>query len=218
MSRRQCPSLRSTCQIGKTSKQEACKIFAKHSLTTAKKIITKYKHLLDTKPPKKKHTIKFSFSRIHCCGLHPRQIWQPSYPPQRQLGCYIPLTTHIFSKARPHLPWYHQPYGGLHMCNTSTPMAMHSRSHLHNRCPTPTPIFEQFTRALYDGCLKLLSKGKTPCLDNIPNDILKILPDICHAMLFLFFIQYYLQHSIMDIWKHSTLSTSIKISNPTQLP
>ena len=111
-----------------------------------------------------------------------------------------------------------KPSGGLHVCSTPTPMAMHSRSHLHNRCPNPTLIFEQFTCALYDNCLKHFSKGKTPCMDNIPYDILKIIPDIFHDMLFLFSTQYYLQHSILYIWKHSNIIHLHKKIQPHTTP
>lgn len=71
MLRRQCPSLRSPCQIGKTSKLEACQIIAKHSLTTAKEMITHINTYYTLNP--RKYTINFSPPRFHCHGLRPRQ-------------------------------------------------------------------------------------------------------------------------------------------------
>jgi hypothetical protein len=59
-----------------------------------------------------------------------------------------------------------------------------------------------FTHITYD---KSLFKGKTPCLDGIPNNILKALPTSFHEMLFLFFQQCYQQKSIPKEWKHCTI-------------
>jgi hypothetical protein len=46
---------------------------------------------------------------------------------------------------------------------------------------------------VFDNSLKKLARGKTPGLDNIPNEILKALHPTFHDMLFLFFRQCYHQ-------------------------
>lgn len=78
-----------------------------------------------------------------------------------------------------------------------------------------------FTIIIYDSCLKNLSKGKFPRLHIIPN------VNNFHTMLYLFFLQCYLQKYILKEWKHDITvlfhknhqapqkSTNHKIGNPT---
>ena len=68
---------------------------------------------------------------------------------------------------------------------------------LDNRCPNPSPISpNSFKGTLYDNYYERSSKGKTSDPNSIPNDILQILLDIFHDMLFLFLPQCHLQNSI----------------------
>lgn len=60
-----------------------------------------------------------------------------------------------------------------------------------------------------------LSKGKTPCLDEILNKILKALLRDFHDMMFPFFLQCYNQKSITKKWKHSTIVLLHKKDNPS---
>ena len=57
---------------------------------------------------------------------------------------------------------------------------------LDKRGPRRPQITAQFTRAIYDKCVKRLTKGKAPGPDNISNDTIKTLPPQCHDLIFFF--------------------------------
>ena len=75
----------------------------------------------------------------------------------------------------------------------------------------------QFNWEVFDGCIKRLTNGKAPGPDNIPNDILKLLPAPWQDLLFLFFKHCYNQRSIPHYWKHSKTILLHKRDDPTQL-
>jgi hypothetical protein len=88
---------------------------------------------------------------------------------------------------------------------------------LDKRGPHNPQISPQFTREIYDNCVKKLTKDKIPGPDNIPNDIIKILPPNCQTLIFLFFLHCYKQREIPTSWKHSKTILLHKKEDPTQL-
>ena len=88
---------------------------------------------------------------------------------------------------------------------------------LEKKGPQGTQITTQFIRATYDKCVKRLTKRKAPGPDNIPNDIIKILPLQCHDLMYLFFHHCYKQREIPTQWKHSITILLYKKEDPTQL-
>jgi hypothetical protein len=64
-------------------------------------------------------------------------------------------------------------------------------------------ITNSFDLSTYDLCIKYLGNGKAPDLDNIPNFILKNMPEQFNMLLFLFFHQCYKQQQISNSWKTS---------------
>ena len=96
-------------------------------------------------------------------------------------------------------------------------MALTTRLHPRKRGPPNTQITHQFTREIYDSCIKRLTRGKAPGPDNIPNDILKALPPQWQDLLFLFFKHCYKQRTIPHYWKHSKTILLHKKDDPTHI-
>ena len=88
---------------------------------------------------------------------------------------------------------------------------------LDKRGPHNSQIGTKFNKEIYDNCVKRLPKGKTPGPDNIPNDIIKILPTQCQNLIFLFFLHCYKQQEIPTSWKHSKTILLHKKDDPTKL-
>ena len=78
-------------------------------------------------------------------------------------------------------------------------------------------ISTQFTREIYDNCVKRLTKCKASGPDNISNDIIKTLPPQCQDLMFLFFHHCYKQREIPTYWKYSKIILLHKKENPTHL-
>jgi hypothetical protein len=96
-------------------------------------------------------------------------------------------------------------------------MAFTRRNHTRQTWVQYAQISSQFTREIYDNCVKRLTKGKTPGPDNILNDIIKVLPSQCQNLIFLFFLHCYKQREIPTSWKHSKIILLHKKEDPTQL-
>ena len=75
-----------------------------------------------------------------------------------------------------------------------------------------------FTRTIYDKCVKRLTKGKAPGPDNIPTNIIKILPPQCHDLMYLFFHHCYKQREIPTQWKQSKTILLHKKKTPPNWP
>jgi hypothetical protein len=78
-------------------------------------------------------------------------------------------------------------------------------------------IANTFDRSTYDLCLKYLGNNKAPGLDNIPNSILKNMPNQFHDLLFLLFQQCYKQQQIPTSWKTSLIILLYKKSDSSIL-
>jgi hypothetical protein len=78
-------------------------------------------------------------------------------------------------------------------------------------------ISNTFDRATYDLCLKNLGNNKAPGPDNIPNSILKNMPNQFHDLLLLIFKQCYKQQQIPTSWKTSLTILLYKKSDPSIL-
>ena len=78
-------------------------------------------------------------------------------------------------------------------------------------------ISNTFDRSAYDMCLKYLGNNKAPRQDNIPNSILKNMPNQFYDLFFLLFQQCYKQQQIPTSWKTSLTILLYKKSNPSIL-
>ena len=78
-------------------------------------------------------------------------------------------------------------------------------------------ISNTFDRITYDLCLKYLGNNKASRLDNIPNSILKNMPNQFHDLLFLLFQYCYKQQQIPTSWKTSLTILLYKKSDPSIL-
>ena len=77
--------------------------------------------------------------------------------------------------------------------------------------------YNYLSKETYDICLKNLAKNKTPRLDQIPNILLKNMPQCFHNLLFLFFKQCYKQKQILASWKTNITILLYKKGDPSQL-
>jgi hypothetical protein len=78
-------------------------------------------------------------------------------------------------------------------------------------------ISNTFDRITYDLCLKYLGNNKAPGPDNIPNSILKNMPNQFHNLLFLPFQQCYKQQQIPNSGKTSLTILLYKKPDPSIL-
>jgi hypothetical protein len=181
--------------IGKTSKNEAYKITAKRAMLNIKTAIKKYRTLLNTKPksihknifqPTTENSLDCIQNPNRTILTNPSDIAHEIYRTQqssfqRQAPTCEDSIDHpdTCMCAIRKYPWHTQ--DGII---------------LEKRGPQGTQITTQFTRTTYDKCVKRLTKGKAPGPDNIPNDIIKILPPQCHDLMYLFFHHCYKQREI----------------------
>ena len=105
----------------------------------------------------------------------------------------------------------------MFMCSPKYPWHSLQGIILEKRGNPNTHISKQFTREVYDCCIKRLTKGKAPGPDNIPNDIIKALPTPWQDLLYLFFQQCYKQKKIPQYWKHSKTILLHKKDDPTHI-
>lgn len=75
-------------------------------------------------------------------------------------------------------------------------------------------IASQFTREVFDLSLKNLAQGKTPCLDNTPNEVLQALPTTFQELLFQFSWQCYKHNQIPTTWRHNKSILLCKKEDP----
>jgi hypothetical protein len=88
---------------------------------------------------------------------------------------------------------------------------------LEKQDETNASIVNTFDRTTYNLCLKYLGNNKAPGPDNIPNSIIKNLPQHFHDLLFLMFLQCYKQEQIPTTWKTSLTILLYKKADPTIL-
>ena len=105
----------------------------------------------------------------------------------------------------------------MYVCSTEVSWHTQQGIILDKRGPPIAQIWRQFTREVYDGCIKRLTKDKAPGLDNIPNDKIKALPTPWQDILFLFIKQCSEQRSIPHYWKHSKTIQLHKKDDPIHL-
>ena len=189
--------------IGRKTKIEAHKILVKQTAINYKTAITKYRALLNIKSKtiykKIFHpTIESSLDCIRNSKgdilTKPQDIANEIYSTQqiisfqRQIPLCSDTTDHPSSCqcAIRKYPWH-----------------THDGIILEKKRPHTASISTQFTRDIYDNCVKRLTIGKAHCPDNIPNDILKALPPQCQDLIFLFFQHCYKQREIPTQWKYS---------------
>ena len=203
-------------KIGKNAKTEAHKIITKQTSINCKIAITKYRALLNAKPktihkkifnPTNNNSLDCLQNRLGQILTKPQDIANEIYQTQqlsfqRQAPLYDDVTDHhdTCTCAVRKYPWH-----------TQQGFILEKRGHPNAH------ISKQFTREIYDSCLKRLTKGKAPGPDNIPNDILKILPPQWQDLLFLFFKQCYKQKTIPCYWKHSKTILLHKKDDPIHL-
>ena len=172
--------------IGKNAKKEAHKIITKQTAINCKISITKYRTLLNIKPKiiHKKIFHPTTTSMLDCLQNQHSQVITKSDDIAREI--YIiqqkssyrqaPLCDDIIDHPNTCLcavrkyPWHSQQW-----------IIFEKRGN-HN-----IHISTQFTREVYDCCIKHLTKGKTLGPDDIPNDIIKALPTSWQDLLYLFF-------------------------------
>ena len=202
--------------IGKNAKVDAHKIITKQTSINCKKTITKYRALLNSKPktihkkifnPTPKNLLDCLQNSHGQTLVYPQDIAQEIYQTQqksfqRQAPLCDDTTDHpdtCICAVRKY-PWHSQ-QGFI----------------LDKRGPPNAQISQQFTREIYDSCIKRLTRGKIHGPDNIPNDILKVLPPPWHNLIFLFFRQCYKQKTIPHHWKHSKTILLHKKDDPIHL-
>lgn len=183
--------------IGQKTKIEAHKIIVKQTTANCKTAITKYRALLNIKPKTIHKTIFYPIidSSLDCIQnaqgeilTKPQDIANEIYYTQQtSFQRQIPLCSDPINH-----PNTCQCAISKYLWHTQNDILLDKRGH-HT-----TSISTQFTRAIYDNCVKRLTKGKASGPDNIPNDILKALPPQCQDLIFLFF-----QHC----YKHKEIPT-----------
>ena len=202
--------------IGKTAKIEAYKITAKQTTINCKIAIKKYRTLLNTKP-KTIHKKIFQPTTESCldCIQNPQGIIITN-PTDIANEIYQSQQT-SFQKQAPTCDDTIDHPSSCMCAIRKYPWHTQDGLILDKRGPQGAQISTQFTRAIYDKCVKRLTKGKAPGPDNIPNDIIKTLPSQCHDLIYLFFHQCYQHKEIPTQWKHSKTILLHKKEDPTQL-
>jgi len=202
--------------IGRQAKTKAHKIIVKQTSINCKIAITKYRALLNIKPKTihKKIFHPTIESSLDCIKNAQGDILtNPQYIANE---IYYTQQTSFQRQA----PLCSDPIDHPSTCQCAVrkyPWHTHDGIILDKRGHHTTFISTQFTRAIYDNCIKRLTKGKAPGPDNIPNDILKALPPQCQDLIFLFFQHCYKHREIPTQWKHSKTILLHKKDDPIHL-
>ena len=187
--------------IGKTAKIKAYKIIAKQTMINCKIAITIYRALLNIKPKAIHKTNNQKLPRLHTKSqgnilTKPMDIANKIYciqqtSFQRQSPICDDTTYHL----------------NTCMCAIRKyPCQIQEDIILDKRGPQNAQINTQFIQEIYDNRVKMLTKGKAPGLDNIPNDILiKVLPQQCQNLIYQFFQHCYKQQEIPTYWNNKTI-------------
>jgi hypothetical protein len=202
--------------IGKTAKKNARDIITKQTATNCKKAISKFRNTLNLQP-KRIHKVIFKNTdnttldsigdRQGIILTNPEDIAEEIYIQQSILNQPATPTCH-------HQPTHNQEC----VCGVRQyPWHDLSGFVLEKRGDINASISNTFDRITYDLCLKYLGNNKAPGPDNIPNSILKNIPDQFHDLLFLLFQQCYKQQQIPTSWKTSLAILLYKKSDPSIL-
>ena len=202
--------------MGKTARQNAGTIIAKHSRKTAQKAIAKFQKLITTKPKQENKAIFQNSNNPPLDSLSDKNSNIITHPTDIVDEIFIQqsATNAPTMKTCIHQPQHHP---------TCTCQVKQYPWHdlngfiLQKRGDPNTTISSLFTRNIYDLCLKHLSKNKSPGPDQIPNSILKNIPTRFHNMLFLLFSHCYKQQSIPLSWKNSNTVLLYKKGPPFHL-
>lgn len=181
--------------LGKNAKGGAHKITSKQTAINYRTAITKYKTLLNIKPKTIHKWIVYATNNKSLDCIQNSQgnfLTKPTYNSHKN----IPYLTNIILKTST-------------MCEDTIDhpnecMCTIRKYHWHTqngiildrRGHPNTQISNQFTWEVYDNCLRRLTRAKVARPDNIPNDIIKILPTQCHDLIFFIFQQCYKQREI----------------------
>jgi gluconate kinase len=172
--------------IGKTAKKNARDILTKQSTINCKKTISKYRNTLNLQP-KRIHKVIFKNTKNTTLDsikdrqgnilTNPKDIAEEIYIQQSILNQPATPTCH------------HQPNHDQNcVCGVRQYPWHDLDGFVLEKCGEISAfIANTFDRLTYDLCLKYLGNNKAPGPDNIPNSILKNMPNKFHDLLFLLF-------------------------------
>jgi hypothetical protein len=202
--------------IGKTAKKNARNIITKQTTSNCKKAIAKYKNTLNLQPKRIHKVIFKNTDNTTLDSIKDRQgniltnledIAEEIYIQQSILNQLAIPTCH------------HQPIHNRECVCGERQYPWHDLIGfvLEKRGDIHASILNTFDRITYDLCLKYLGNNKAPRPDNIPNSILKNMPNQFHDLLCLLFQQCYRQQQIPTSWKTSLTILLYKKSDPSIL-
>jgi hypothetical protein len=208
--------IRTLGNIGKKAKKEARDIIAKQTTINYKKAISKYRNTLNLQPKRIHKAIFKNTENTTLDSIKDRQNNILTNPKDIAEEIYIQQS--ILNQ--PTIPTcYHQPnHDEKCVCGVRQyPWHDLNGFVIEKRGEINASIVNTFDRTTYDLCLKYLGNNKAPGPYNIPNSILKNLPQQFHDLLFLMFQQCYKQQQIPTSWKTSLTILLYKKADPTIL-
>jgi hypothetical protein len=202
--------------IGKIAKKNAHDIITKQTTTNCKKTISKYRNTLNLQPKRIHKVIFKNTDNTTLDSIKDRQGNILTNP--EDIAEEIHIQQSILNQLA--TPTYHNQttYNRECICGVRQyPWHDLSGFVLEIRGDIHASISNTFDRITYDLCLKYLGNNKAPGPDNIPNSILKNMPNLFHNLLFLLFQQCYNQQQIPTSWKTSLTILFYKKFDPSIL-
>jgi hypothetical protein len=208
--------LKEIATIGKNAEKDARTIITKHNRKSIQKAISKFQHLINTKPKQgNKAIFRNSDSpppdsivdQNNNILTHPSDIATEIFVQQSQLNA--PTVTNC-------------PNTNNHPPNCTCKVHQYPWHDINGfvldkRGNANLTISSLFIREMYDLCVKHLSKKKILGPNQISNSIIKNIPENFHTMLFLFFSHCYKQKVIPQSWKTSNTILLYKKGNSSIL-
>jgi hypothetical protein len=200
--------------IGKKAKKNAQDIITKQTTINCKKAISKYRNTLNLQPKRIHKVIFKKTENTTLDSIRDKQGNILTNPEDIAKEIFIQqsILNQPFTPACHHQPTHDQecvcgirqyPWHDLNE------FVLEKQSNAH------ASISNTFDRITYNLCLKYLGNNKAPGPDNIPNSILKNMPNQFHKLLLFFlFQQCYKQQQIPTSWKTSLTILLYKKSNP----
>jgi hypothetical protein len=202
--------------VGKTAKKNARDIITKQTTTNCKKAISKYRNTLNLQPKRIHKVIFKNTDNTTLKSLKDKQGNILTNPEDIAEEIYIQWS--ILNQPTTPTCHHQSTYNRECVCGERQyPWHDLNGFVLEKRGDIHASISNTFDRITYDLCLKYLGKNKALGPNNIPNFILKNMPNQFHDLLFLLFQQFYKQQQIPTSWKTSLTILLYKKSNPSIL-